>query len=229
MLPPNPLVITFDDGDRSNYLLLEPFREAEAPATIFACSGIVGTRRRFWFRHYSRISDLVRLPDEERIRVLHATGFFPEDEVAEREALSLDEVCTLSRAGFDFQSHTVSHPILPFCTSEKAAGEIADSKSQLEKALGREIFALAYPNGDYSDRECELAGESGYVCALTVDPGFNSDATDPFRLRRLPIGDDDDVSILAAKACGVWFLVKALLRRRRYGYHPRPIGGRPSP
>ena len=45
-LPRKSLVITFDDGYRANRDLTDVFRRLEIPATMFVCSGIIGTARR---------------------------------------------------------------------------------------------------------------------------------------------------------------------------------------
>src|SRR5439155_26732224 len=50
-LPSKSLVITMDDGHRSNAQLKSLLQEMEMPVTIFLCSGIVGTRRHFWWLH----------------------------------------------------------------------------------------------------------------------------------------------------------------------------------
>ena len=72
-LPSKALVITLDDGHRSNHALKAVIRKHQVPVTIFLCSGIVGTRRRFWFRHPGNMSVVQRLKgvsNAERIRVL---------------------------------------------------------------------------------------------------------------------------------------------------------------
>src|SRR5262249_32334232 len=50
-LPPKALIITLDDGHRGNHALKRVIEKHQVPVTIFLCSGLVGTRRRFWFRH----------------------------------------------------------------------------------------------------------------------------------------------------------------------------------
>jgi peptidoglycan/xylan/chitin deacetylase (PgdA/CDA1 family) len=217
LLPAKSLVITFDDGYRENRFLTDLFRRLETPATIFVCTGLVGTHRRFWFRHASA-PGLMHLPDHERLRRLEAAGFDAELEAPVPDALSNDDVEAMGRATFDVQSHTVSHPILPFCSAAKAEQEIAESKGQLEQGYGFDVYALAYPNGDYSDRDCALARAAGYQCALTVDLGFNSSRSDLFRLKRIAIDDRDSSEALSLKACGLWGILKRLLRKPTYGH-----------
>ncbi len=78
----------------------------------------------------------------------------------------------------NFQSHTLFHPILPNCSDEEARIEIINSKKKLEIEYGLVINSIAYPNGDYSERDILLAKEAGYKCGITVDFGFNTINTD---------------------------------------------------
>lgn len=108
------------------------------------------------------------------------------------------------------------------CNGAKAWAEINDSKGQLESSYGLSIFALSYPNGDYSSREITLAQRAGYACGLSVDHGFNSARTDLYRIRRIAIDDADGSSKLVVKACGLWGFFKGLVVKQSYGYTESP-------
>jgi peptidoglycan/xylan/chitin deacetylase (PgdA/CDA1 family) len=212
-LPPKPLIITFDDGHRRNYLLKPLLERLGIPATIFLASGIVGTRRRFWFTSVADTASLKEISDEERIARLGELGFDEDADAEDRQALSQAEIEDMKPL-IDFQSHTVSHPVLTRCGTEKARREIEGSRRELARRFGLSVYALAYPNGDYSERELALARQAGYDCAVTVDFGFNDVDTDLFRLRRICINDDGDgVDELIVKACGLWGLARKFLRR----------------
>lgn len=199
-LPPKPLVFTLDDGHRGNARLLPVLERHRVPVTVFLCSGIVGTERPFPFSLGRR----------------HRSGSGQAG--AGRDLALSDEDVERMRTAVDFQSHTATHARLPFCSEAVARREIAGSKRELEERYGLQVYALAYPSGDYSDRDAVLAREAGYLCALTADPGFNSPGTDLYRLRRLSVDDADGLSELVVKASGVWGLLRQALRGRPYGY-----------
>jgi peptidoglycan/xylan/chitin deacetylase (PgdA/CDA1 family) len=219
-LPRRALVLTFDDGHCGNRGLLPVLERERVPITIFLCTRIAGTRRGFWFKHVDNAEDLRRCPDSERLRRLHDSGFDEDADLPVREALSEDEIVAMMQSGFvDFQAHTQTHPALPFCSDEKARRELCQARDDLAAAHRIDVYAVAYPNGLYGPRETALAASCGYVCALTTDRGYNSRATDPFRLKRIGIGDQDPIDALVVKASGLWSVFergrKMLHRRRR--------------
>ena len=225
-LPRKALIITFDDGQKSNYRLRSVLEKHRLPVTIFLCSGIVATKRHYWWFHTMDSAEtqmLKGLPDAQRVEALLGKGHSDTREYETREALSRDEILEM-KATVDFQSHTVFHPILPACSVERARREIVESKETLEREHGLKIYALAYPNGDYSDREIELLRSAGYTCGLTLDAGFNDSRTDPFRLRRVALPDDAGVNEVIVKTSGLWALVKAFGwkcgKSQRHWTHP---------
>ncbi|MEA4986426.1 hypothetical protein SDC9_44971 [bioreactor metagenome] len=220
-LPKKALIITFDDGHVSNYNLLPVIKKHQIPVTIFLCASIINTKRHFWFLHEpiaSMVEDLKKIPNQLRLKELEKSGFVQEKEYEIREALDkiqLDEM----KKWIDFQSHTNYHPILPQCTNAEAADEIIGSKKILENELQLNIHTLSYPNGDYSERDIELAKTAGYICGITVDYGYNTLNTDLFRLKRLSVNDTGDINELAVKASGVWAFLKTRNGRKQpYGF-----------
>lgn len=213
-LPVRPLIVTFDDGHRRNAELARAFRSTGAPATIFICSGLIGTRRRFWFEHgldRDEVEGLKHVPDEKRLEALAAHGYTDETEFDERQALSLEELRDLEQL-LDLQAHTITHPILPNCSEDKLAEEVRGCKTALE-GLGLSINAFAFPNGDYTDREVAAVEQAGYACALTVDAGYNTRETDVFRLKRIGVADAASPTEMIVKASGIVDVVKLAVRR----------------
>jgi poly-beta-1,6-N-acetyl-D-glucosamine N-deacetylase len=223
-IPPKALVITLDDGHLGNYYLEPVVRSMAVPITIFLCSAIVGTHRHYWWTAVSSANEieiLKRIPDDQRRARLSVFGFDEYREHNERQALSSEEI-TVLKSAMDFQAHTRLHPVLPMCPDERVHDEIDNCKIELERDFGLEIYAFAYPNGDYSDRDVEAVRSAGFQCALTLDGGFNTSKTDPFRLRRIPVDDAANSNELIVKASGLWDFILTVLGRRAYGHHARP-------
>lgn len=205
-LPRKALVITFDDGHKRNYDLSPVFKKYGIPVTIFLCSGIVNTNRHYWFNFKHPdidSSELKKVSNADKLKILRRVGFDVEREFETRQALTRAEIAEM-RALVNFQAHTVFHPCLPTCNDQEARNEIAEAKKILESDFALRINALAYPNGDYTEREVRLSKDAGYDCAVTVDYGFNTVYTDPFRLKRLSVNDTENPDELVVKASGVW-------------------------
>ena len=211
-LPPRSLIITLDDGHKNNFELKPLLEQQQVPVTVFLCSGVVGTHRHYWWfhaNHTAEVHALKEMPNDARLQKLKELGFEETKQFAERQALSRIEIDQMRKIA-DFQAHTVFHPILPACAEERARWEIVQCKRDLEQDSRIAVRALAYPNGNYTEREVNLAKEAGFECALSLDPGFNDAATDLFRLKRIPLPDDASVSELLVKTSGLWELIRAL-------------------
>jgi peptidoglycan/xylan/chitin deacetylase (PgdA/CDA1 family) len=212
-LPPRSLVITLDDGHVGNFELLPLLKEKRLPVTVFLCAGIINTHRHFWFRYGAMegsSEDYKRLENSERLRRLSLRGFTPQTEFEEPQALNANQISAMS--GFvNFQSHTVFHPCLPQCNDMVAEQELRESKEILEKEFKLGINAIAYPNGDYTERDIGYAKSAGYSCGLTVDAGYNNATTDLFRLKRFSMGDADGDKLVIIKASGLWAYMQRLI------------------
>ena len=219
-LPKKSLVITLDDGHRGNYKLLPLIKEMCIPITIFLCSDIVGTNRHYWFSHKISgvsIEELKKTENKERIDLLKKSGFEHDKEYEERMALSYNEVIEMSKY-VDFQSHSLSHPCLPYCTKKESELEIINSKNQLEKLFKLKIKSFSYPNGDYSAREIELLKKHGYTAGLTCDLWFNNQKTDIYRLKRIDCRDEASIIELEAKVTGIYHFLKRAIAGKSFGY-----------
>ncbi len=213
-LPSKAMILTFDDGHLGNYRLLSIIREFNLPISIYLCAGIVDTKRHYWFTKKHAVysgDELKRIPNREKLALLEEVGFMPEKEFSEPQAMSKAQIEEM-KPYVNFQAHTLFHPILPQCDHEEAIAEIITAKATLEKEFGLTINAIAYPNGDYSERDIQLAKKAGYQCGITVDYGFNNLQTDPFRLKRLSVNDTSNLDELSVKSSGVWGFFKQLFQ-----------------
>jgi peptidoglycan/xylan/chitin deacetylase (PgdA/CDA1 family) len=220
--PPKSLVITFDDGHKGNYDLLPILKKYDIPVTIFLCSGIINTNRHFWYEearakavHLPLTGEqLKKVPNIKRLQILKGIGFEQQREYAYPNALSRKQICEMLPYA-NFQSHTVFHPCLTECDDSEAWNEIFVSKRILEEKYGLTVNSIAYPNGDYSDRDIQMSVAAGYEFGLTVDFGFNTCNTNPFRLKRVSVNDTDNMNELIAKSSGAWAFLKDVMFRIR--------------
>ena len=212
------LILTFDDGHLSNYKLHPILQRFQMPISIFLCSSLIDTQRQYWFQFEGISEEVVqemkRRSNAERVQYLEELGFTQTKEFAQPAALQAHHIRTMSDY-VDFQAHTRFHPILPACDDDLAIEEIMGSKEELESKFGLSISSFAYPNGDYSLRDERIVKEAGFLCALTVDFGFNDANSDPYRLKRIALNDTKDLNEIVVKSTGLWAWIKTRNGRRQ--------------
>jgi peptidoglycan/xylan/chitin deacetylase (PgdA/CDA1 family) len=111
----------------------------------------------------------------------------------------------LVEQGMSIGSHTLTHPILSLQSSALAWKEIADSHSLLEKAVGKPVWALAYPFGDpasVTNREMQMVEQAGFQCAfMNIGGGFGAQLP-RFALPRVHVTADMNLSEFEAHVSG---------------------------
>ena len=220
-IPPKSLVITIDDGFKDNYNLLEIFKEYNVYPTIYLCSHIVNTNRSFWFETgFNDVQILKKYDNNKRLKVLRdKMQYEPRKEYASRQALNVAELREMMPY-VDFQSHSRFHPVLTTCNDVECLEEIKESKEALENLLNKKIEHIAYPNGDYSNREIEFLRKCGYKSGRTLDIGFNDINSDPYKLKAMGIEDDACINILCGQVIGLFGYVRYFRYRSLKGMHP---------
>jgi peptidoglycan/xylan/chitin deacetylase (PgdA/CDA1 family) len=88
--------------------------------------------------------------------------------------------------GFGLGAHTLTHPVLPSCSSEDARAEIAGSADRLRERVGVEVEQFAYPFGGWDQSLARLIAELGFRAAYTTDGKAISWSSSPHALPRVP-------------------------------------------
>lgn len=209
-LPSNPLVITFDDGWKSNYQLLPIIKKHGVPVTIFITTGLVGSCRKIWNYTLDRNgkekrlnSSLKTLGNSAKDKYLYEhNGFFPEKEYSGRDLMSVDEMKLMSKY-VDFQSHGQFHPVFSNCEDEELQMEMVNSKKYIETTFGHSCYAISYPYGRHDKRVITFSQKSGYSIGRIANvPGLNTFNTDPYLLKS--IGVYENASVRQLKECIAW-------------------------
>ena len=100
-----------------------------------------------------------------------ATIFLTVAHIGEKRGyLKWEQVMEMKKAGFEFGSHTLTHPHLTRISTEKAEMEIKKSKEILEEKMGKEVKTFCYPYGDYDQSIIELVKKTGYQGAVVTPP-----------------------------------------------------------
>ncbi|PPR35182.1 MAG: hypothetical protein CFH25_00407 [Alphaproteobacteria bacterium MarineAlpha6_Bin3] len=206
-MPNFPLIITFDDGYKNNYKLINLFKKYKVKPTIYLCTKIVNSLKLFWFKVLNDKSKehLKRVSQSERERILRKKFNFSKDNVvskSQRQSLSKNEIINM-KENVNFESHSRYHPILPKCTEEESLSEIKLSRNDLKKLFKRKFDHFSFPNGDYSQREVNYLKKFGYKTSRTCDIGWNYFDTNPFLLKTCLITDTASISMLKAQISGV--------------------------
>ena len=83
------------------------------------------------------------------------------------------------------ESHTVHHVLLDVEDEATSRRELAESRQDLCRRTGREVRALAYPNGNHDERVRRWAKEAGYEWGFTVSRGIFGEDDDRMQVPRL--------------------------------------------
>jgi len=133
--------------------------------------------------------------------------------------MTWEQARELRDAGWELGGHTISHPVLSRLSREEAAHEIVEGERSLERELGLVSTSFAYPFGrpwDYNEDSVEAVRASEFQLAVTTTSGVNRPDTDPLLLKRIAIGEESKLHLIAAEACGGFELL------RRFGIDLSP-------
>ena len=148
-LPERPVVLTFDDGYRSDFTTVAPLlRELAWPAVLYQCVRFLGRN----------------LPPPYSHRPL-ANG-----------PLTVAEIRTLIRVGWELDAHTMTHPDLRRVSPARLRFEVAGSRIVLRRLFGVPVDFFCYPRGLYDAAAMAAVRRAGYLGATTCGSGFATPA-----------------------------------------------------
>jgi len=157
-LPRKPIILTFDDGYRSNAEIAVPImRRHGFTATIFVVPGRLGE-----------------------------TNAWDAEERQER-LLTGAEIRALRAEGFMFGSHTMTHSRLTAVPPDRALRELRESREALESLLGESVRVVCYPWAQHDAGVRRMALDAGYACGVGIRRRLNRDDTDLMALHRIPV------------------------------------------
>lgn len=104
------------------------------------------------------------------------------------QTMSVREMQMLSENPlFTVGAHSVHHAMLSQQNAIEQAYEVKESKSQLEKWIGKSVTGFAYPYGNYSALTQTLLKEAGFRYAVSTELKAVTADDDPFALPRIQV------------------------------------------
>lgn len=169
-LPDRTICLTFDDGYADNLTVADSVLEAcGAKATLY----LVEDRTGGW---------------SSKKKSHHA-----DDELQQEPKLTDEQVRTMLASGrWELGAHSTSHANLPALGLEEAFSEITEARKRFVATFGVTPTTFAYPFGLYGSRDTGIVGETGYMAAMTTEPGIDSPANwDLLALSRIKVSGKD--------------------------------------
>jgi peptidoglycan/xylan/chitin deacetylase (PgdA/CDA1 family) len=172
-LPVNSLVITFDDGWRSNYKLLPIIRNYDHPVTIFLSTGFVGTNS---------------IPGSRlHLDEIHRNQLEIVEAATSRKMLNHNEIIDMVESGVNFQSHGVNHRVSTTLQLDNFKFELDESKRFIENLTNQEVFAFCYPYNEAGINQARVVEGVGYQIARKGNRILNSVKSNKYLLNSIGI------------------------------------------
>ena len=134
-----------------------------------------------------------------------------DDDIAFAMHLSWDEVRTMSKDGVEFGSHTITHPVLSNVGADRLELELRESKETIERELGKEAVAFAYPagrGGNFTAESIEAVKQAGYRFAVSYDEGVaQPGVSNRYALPRIHVESNQSLNLFRAKLMFSRFMV----------------------
>ena len=113
--------------------------------------------------------------------------------------LTTNQVDGLIAAGWEVDSHTLTHPDLTTLDHATMRSEIVDSRKLLQDKFKVPVNFFCYPAGVNDARVRAAVKAAGYYGATTVQPGIASKRDDPYLLPRIRVNGTDSAATVAGR------------------------------
>ena len=223
-LPPNPVLLTFDDGERSVLDHAAPvLEEMSIDSLLFVVAGLVDSDTPFWWDEVADLAPnglaevrrLKTVPNAARLAAIAAMRERSEEagvHAMKAPQLTSAELRQLADVGFEVGNHSYDHPCLDRCDVAEAGGQVERAHLALTKQ-GFHPTAFAYPNGNLDTRVETTLGSLGYELGFLFDHRHTQRGR-RLRLSRLRLDADASADRALAILSGVHGMV---MRARRRG------------
>lgn len=188
------MLLTFDDGLKSNYDVAAPLLE------------------KYGFRGYFLVAvGLTECPaiQQRQYAADHRLpgGLLEAPAQDGRIAMSWEELADLCRRGHAVGCHTISHRRLgDRVTDDELKHEVADARHLMTERLGHDVDSFCWVGGEddaYSARAARLVAEAGYRYAFMTCAGWTTPSTSPLNIHRTNVEDRFACAVAAMQVSGI--------------------------
>ncbi|MDP4604319.1 MAG: polysaccharide deacetylase family protein [Solirubrobacteraceae bacterium] len=113
--------------------------------------------------------------------------------------LTTTQVEGLIAAGWEIDSHTLTHPDLTASDDASLKTELVDSRKLLQEKFNVPANFFCYPAGKNDARVRAAVKAAGYKGATTVEPGVASKSDNPYELPRIRVNGTDSAATVAGR------------------------------
>ena len=113
--------------------------------------------------------------------------------------LTTTQVEGLIAAGWEIDSHTLTHPDLTASDDASLKTELVDSRKLLQEKFNVPANFFCYPAGKNDARVRAAVEAAGYKGATTVEPGVASKSDNPYELPRIRVNGTDSAATVAGR------------------------------
>lgn len=158
-IPEKPVVLTFDDGYKDNFTVALPLLKKYGQiGNVFSISNWQGKENKW--ENFGK--ELTLTMDKEELHKWQSFGNY-------------------------VGSHTVDHPFLADCSTERLHFELVESKAAIESVTGVPATCICYPYGNFNANVIEVAKQCGYKLGLGIFDNVPIWTQDLLALPRIPI------------------------------------------
>jgi poly-beta-1,6-N-acetyl-D-glucosamine N-deacetylase len=199
-LPRKSLLLTFDDGDLTNYTNAFPLMKKHGfPAIFFVITGLINSNIPYWWEELEyylgkeegnrKTWELKSWPNKEREEFLNHLRNNSHKPPLTYKQLETSQLQEMSRKGMVIANHSHTHPMFNKCSTDELNDELKSSMRFLKDSkFHAKVFA--YPNGSYSNLSEKLLKEHDIESAFLFDHKINNGNINPLRISRLIVNDN---------------------------------------
>ena len=156
------VLLTFDDGQASNYNVALPMLEAyNAPVVFFVTTQHI-IDPGDWLPASRKLA-LAYWASEADVPAAIAEDLFNGMTVDQLKVCAAHPLVTIG-------AHSRSHPFLTQCSPSVLNNELVETREWLQTQTGQPVDLFAYPTGDYNRQVAEAVRQAGYCAAFVEQP-----------------------------------------------------------